>query len=124
MSWIDNIVDIRIDDSPEPLPELRRLLNVTRAYNHMNRGDELIAEKKYDEANSEYSKAAKLTPGNMEILFWQAVTLVEVGQLERALPIFKEVFKTDESWRELIPRLVKVDLLPDDETILKQIIEL
>jgi len=116
MSWIDNIVDIRIDDSPEPLPELRRLLNVTRAYNHMNRGDELIAEKKYDEANSEYSKAAKLTPGNMEILFWQAVTLVEVGQLERALPIFKEVFKTDESWRELIPRLVKVDLLNNTQT--------
>ena len=124
MSWIDNIVDIRVDDSPEPLPELRRLLNVTRAYNYMNEGDVLITEKKFDEANIAYSKAAELAPGNMEILFWQAVTLVEVGQLDLALPIFKEVFEADESWRELVPRLVKADLLPDDETIIKQIMEL
>jgi len=124
MSWIDNIVDIRVDDSTEPLPELRRLLNVTRAYNYMNEGDLLITEKKFDEANIAYSKAAELAPGNMEILFWQAATLVEVGQLDLALPIFKKVFTADESWRELIPRLVKADLLPDDETIIKQIMEL
>ncbi len=124
MSWIDNIVDIRVDDSPEPLPELRRLLNVTRAYNYMNEGDVLITEKKFDEANIAYSKAAELAPSNMEILFWQAATLVEVGQLDLALPIFKEVFEADESWRELVPRLVKADLLPDDETIIKQIMEL
>ncbi len=124
MSWIDNIVDIRVDDSPAPLPELRRLLNVTRAYNYMNEGDVLIAEKKFDEANKVYSKAAELAPGNMEILFWQAATLVEVGELEKALPIFKVVFEADESWRELVPRLVKADLLPDDDTIIKQIMEL
>ena len=124
MSWIDNIVDIRVDDSPEPLPELRRLLNVTRAYNYMNEGDLLITEKKFDEANIAYSKAAELAPGNMEILFWQAATLVGVGELEKALPIFKVVFKADESWRELVPRLVKAELLPNDEAIIKQIMEL
>ena len=124
MSWIDNIVDIRVDDSPAPLPELRRLLNVTRAYNYMNEGDVLITEKKFDEANIAYSKAAELAPGNMEILFWQAATLVGVGESEKALPIFREVFKTDESWRELVPRLVKAELLPDDKEIIKQIMEL
>jgi len=124
LSWKDNIVDIRVDDSPAPLPELRRLLNITRAYNHMDRGDELIAEKKYDEANVEYSTAAELAPGNMEILFWQAATLVEVGEVEKALPIFKKVFEIDNSWRELVPRLVKAELLPDDEAIIKRIVEL
>ncbi len=124
MSWIDNIVDIRVDDSPAPLPELRRLLNVTRAYNYMDEGDVLITGKKFDEANIAYSKAAELSPGNMEILFWQAATLVTVDQLDLALPIFKKVFAADESWRELVPRLVKADLLPDDEEIIKQIMEL
>lgn len=124
MSWIDNIVDIRVDDSPEPLPELRRLLDVTRAYNYMDEGDVLITEKKFDEANVAYSNAAELAPGNMEILFWQAATLVEVDQLDLALPIFKRVFEANESWRELIPRLVKADLLPDDDKIIKQIMEL
>ncbi|MCP4705656.1 MAG: DUF1028 domain-containing protein [candidate division Zixibacteria bacterium] len=124
MKWLDNIIDVRVDDSPAPLPELRRLLDVNRAYNLMNKGDELISQKKFEEANDVYSKAAELSPGNMEILFWQAATLVEIGEIERALPIFKEVFKADESWRTLVPRLVKAELLPDDESIIKQIMEL
>lgn len=45
-----------------------------------------------------------------------------VGELERALPIFREVFRQDESWRTLVPRLVKSDLLPNDEKIIQRII--
>jgi len=122
MSWRDRLVDLRVDDSPQPLAELRRLLNINRAYKHMDRGDELIADKKYDEADAEYEKAAQLAPGNAEILFWHAQTLVMVGELERALPIFREVFRRDESWRTLVPRLVKSELLPNDEKIIQRIV--
>jgi uncharacterized Ntn-hydrolase superfamily protein len=114
--------DIRVDDSPEPLVELKRLLNISRAYKHMDNGDNFIADKKYDEANAEYAKAAELDPGNVEIQFWHAQSLVMAGQLELALPIFKEVFKKDENWRILVPRLVKSDLLPNDEKIIKEIV--
>ena len=122
MSWRDRIIDIRVDDSPQPLVELRRLLNISRAYGHMDKGDEYITVKKYDEANAEYGKAAELNPGNAEILFWHAQTLVMAGELERALPIFKEVFKMDESWRVLVPRLVKSELLPNDQKIIDRIV--
>ncbi|MCX6829419.1 MAG: DUF1028 domain-containing protein [candidate division Zixibacteria bacterium] len=122
MSWRDRIIDIRVDDSPQPLVDLRRLLNISRAYRHMDKGDEYITEKKYDEANAEYGKAAELNPGNAEILFWHAQTLVMAGELERALPIFKEVFKMDDSWRVLVPRLVKSELLPNDQKIIDRIV--
>jgi uncharacterized Ntn-hydrolase superfamily protein len=122
MSWKDRLVDIRVDDSPEPLVELRRLLNLTRAYKHMDRGDEYIAEEKFDEANREYSLAAEMAPGNPEIRFWQAVTLVTVGEIELSLPIFKEVFEADESWRILVPRLVDADLLPMDNEAIYRIV--
>lgn len=120
-SWRDRLVDIRVDDSPEPLVELKRLLGITRAYDFMNKGDEFIAEGKMDEAQEAYEKAAELAPGNPEILFWYAVTLVEVGELQRSLPTFKEVFEADAAWRVLVPRLVVADLLPDDEGIISQI---
>jgi uncharacterized Ntn-hydrolase superfamily protein len=61
--WRDELVNIRVDDSPEPLPELRRLLNITRAYDQMNAGDEFIAENKFDEAAEAYAAAAELAPG-------------------------------------------------------------
>ncbi|MFQ5607204.1 MAG: DUF1028 domain-containing protein [Candidatus Zixiibacteriota bacterium] len=120
-SWRDRIFDVRVDDSPEPLKELRRLLDISRAYDHMNRGDDFVAERKFDEAGHEYARAAELAPGNLEILFWHAVTLVTADEVDRALPIFKEVFAGDESWRELVPRLVKAELLPDDPKVISKI---
>lgn len=123
MSWRDKLVDIRVDDSPAPLPELRRLLNITRAYTHMDKGDEAVAVKNFEEANREYGEAARLASGSAEIMFWYGVTLVTAGEVERSLPIFKDVFKSDSSWRILIPRLVKSELLPDDEKIIQKIVK-
>jgi uncharacterized Ntn-hydrolase superfamily protein len=121
-SWIDRQIDIRVDDSPEPLVELRRLLNITRAYDHMNKGDEAIAVKNWDRANDEYSQASKLAAGNLEIMFWYAVTLVTAGEVDRSLPLFKEIFKADPNWRILVPRLVDADQLPNDPTIIKKVV--
>ncbi|MFH1892209.1 MAG: DUF1028 domain-containing protein [Candidatus Zixiibacteriota bacterium] len=120
--WSDKIFDIRVDDSPEPLVELRRILNISRAYRHMDRGDELISAEKFEEAEKEYSIAADLSPGNVEIRFWQAVTLASIGEVERSLPIFKHIFEEDSRWRELVPRLVKAELLPDDDEVLERIL--
>lgn len=120
--WRDKLVDLRVDDSPEPLVELRRLLNITRAYDKMNEGDELLAEEKYDEAADAYAKAAELAPGNMEILFWHAATLATIDQVERSLPIFKEVFVAEPNWRLVVPRLAAADLLPDDSAMIARIL--
>ena len=43
--WRERLVDLRVDDHPRPLEELRRLLHVHRTYEHMNRGDELLTEE-------------------------------------------------------------------------------
>ncbi len=122
LPWRDRTVDIRVDDSPQPLVELRRLLNISRAYRHMDRGDEYITAKEFDKANAEYARAAELAPGNAEILFWHAVTLVTAGEIERSLPIFKEVFAADSSWRTLVSRLVSSDLLPNDKKLIEKIV--
>jgi uncharacterized Ntn-hydrolase superfamily protein len=120
--WDDRLIDIRVDDHPEPLEELRRLLNINRAYNLMNLGDELMAEDMLDEAEEAYRKASQLAPGNVEIMFWHAVTLVSINEVDRALPIFKEVFATDDAWRILVPRLVESELMPDDSDLIERIV--
>ena len=119
--WHDRLVDIRVDDSPEPLKELRRLLNITRAYDRMNEGDELLAEGDIDGAAAAYALATELAPGNLEIQFWHAVTLVSIGEVDRSLPIFKGIFEQDAKWRELVPRLVEADLLPDNDKLIERI---
>ena len=121
-SWKDRLVDLRVDDDPQPLVELRRLLDINRAYELMNQGDDSIVEGKLDEAGQAYAKAAELSPGNMEIIFWHAVTLVTAGEVERSLPLFKQCFEANEGWRTLIKRLVTADILPDDKKVIERII--
>ena len=106
-SWRDNIVDIRVDDSAEPLTELRRLLEITRAYDRMNKGDEYIAVGDFDNANKEYAEASRLASGNPEILFWHAVTLVTAGQSTSRCRFSRKIFAIDANSRVLVPRLVK-----------------
>src|SRR5262245_23641909 len=46
--WADRVFDLRVDDSAEPLRELRRLVTLQRAYNHMNAGDLAVENKDND----------------------------------------------------------------------------
>ncbi len=119
--WRERSVDLRVDDHPQPLEELRRLLHVHRTYEHMNRGDELLAEEDVEGALREYATAAEMLPEMTEIRYWQAVTMVGVGKVEEALPIFQQVFREDPKWRELTPRLPASGLLPEDEELIRKI---
>jgi uncharacterized Ntn-hydrolase superfamily protein len=120
--WLDRIYDVRIDDSPAPLPELRRLVKLQTAYNLMNDGD-LAVEKKDDAgALKAYASAEALVPDNAEMIYWHAVALVNMKRVEEALPLFRKVFGMDPSWRELTPRLTKAGLLPDDPKLIERIV--
>jgi uncharacterized Ntn-hydrolase superfamily protein len=120
--WIDRKMDLRVEDHPAPLEELRRLMKVHRAYEHMNNGDLAVEKNDVDGALREYSAAEGLMPDNLEMKFWHAVSLVNAGRLEQSLPLFRAVFKTDRNWAELTPRLPAVELLKVDEAGLKRIL--
>ncbi len=121
--WRARTFDLRVDDSPDPIGELRRLVRLQRAYNHMNRGDELAAGKKWDAAMKEYDAGAKLAPEIEELRYWVAVTLFSAGREEEALPIFKEVFAKNRDYIELTKRLPASELLPNDQAKMKRILE-
>lgn len=121
-SWVDRIMDLRVEDHSEPLIELRRLVKVHRAYQHMNAGDLAVEQRDYEKAMQEYGAAEAMMPDNLEIIYWSAVSLANVGKLDESLPLFKKVFTGDPNWVELTPRLLKVDLLKVDDAGLKKIL--
>ncbi len=120
--WKDVVLDLRIEDHPDPLDELERLIRIHRAYQHANQGDVYVEKGETELALIEYDKAAQLYPENPELPYWTAVTLADVGRLDEALPMFKVAFAVDERWRTLTPRLVKSGLLPDDKAMMKKIL--
>ncbi|HSL22255.1 MAG TPA: DUF1028 domain-containing protein [Vicinamibacterales bacterium] len=117
----DRIFDLRIEDHPEPVVELKRLVRLQRAYAHANRGDELMAEKNVEGALKEYEAAGRLAPEIVELPFWHAVTLVAVGRERDAVPIFTQVFAKEPVWADLLPRLPAAGLLPDDPALIQRL---
>ncbi len=109
--WKGVLVDLRVEDHPSPIEELRRLLRLHEAYSHSNKGDELMAAGKVKEALKEYEEASKLAPEIIELPFWQAVTLAGSENVERALPIFRKVFTEERRWIEVLRRLPKAQIL-------------
>lgn len=120
--WEDRLIDLRVEDHPEPIKEIKRLLKVHRAYEHMNKGDLAVEQGNMELAMEEYSAAEKMFPENEEMKYWHAVTLVNNGDIENALPLFKEVFTKNSDWKILTPRLVPVGLLLTGEDELKKIL--
>jgi len=121
-AWKDRVFDLRVDDSAEPLKELRRLVTLQRAYNHMNAGDLAVEKKDNEGALREYGAAEQLVPENAEMIYWHAVALVNMGRVEESLSLFKRVFAMDRNWIELTPRLPRSGLLPHDPKLIERIV--
>ena len=120
--WEDTVMELRIEDHPEPVKELKRLVKLHRAYNHMNNGDLAMEHDDVDGALREYGAAQELVPDNVEMVFWTAVSLVNAGKVDDSLPLFKKIFKKDYNWAILVPRLPRSGFLPDDQEVIDKIL--
>lgn len=120
--WEDRLIDLRVEDNPQPVQELKRVLKMYRAYEHMNAGD--LAVEKGDEQGAlrEYGAAEKMFPENLEMKYWHAVSLANMGELEAALPLFRQIFEADPNWKILTPRLVPLGMLKVTQQEMQRIV--
>ena len=121
-AWADRKFDLRVDDHLVPLKELRRLVTLQRAYNLMNEGDLALERKDTEAALKAYAGAEALAPGNAEMVFWHAVSLVNVGKVDEAVPLLQRTYRVDPRWKELLKRLPKSGLLPEDPKLMNRLL--
>lgn len=122
--WNERTVDLRVDDSAEPLVELERLLKVHEAYQFMNEGDLAVEKNDMPKAMALYGSAMRMFPDNLEMQYWTAVTLANNKEVAKALPMFKKIFAQNKDWKEMTKRLPSVKLLTVTDADLKQIMAL
>jgi uncharacterized Ntn-hydrolase superfamily protein len=107
----DTLVDIRVDDHPEPLAELERLLDLSDAYALATQGDDLVGQGRHDEAADRYTRAAALAPDNHELLFWSGLAAARGGDMDTALQRVRRAIELQPGWRDLLGRL-EPDIAP------------
>ena len=98
-------VDLRVEDSRQPLDELRRLLTLQHAYDLAGSGDELLAAGRTDEAGELYRQAAELAPGSDELLFWSGLAQAQAGDLEAGVAAVRRAAEENPNWLVLLDRL-------------------
>jgi uncharacterized Ntn-hydrolase superfamily protein len=99
------VVSLRVEDHPDPLRELHRLVELHRAYELAGRADELTNEERYDEAAALYREAWELAPGNDELQFWAGLGAAQAGDLDTAVAQLRAAIAQHPGWRELLERL-------------------
>jgi uncharacterized Ntn-hydrolase superfamily protein len=98
-------VDVRVDDHPEPLRELERLLDLADAYAIASEGDELVGQGRHAEAGERYRLASQRAPGNHELLFWSGLATARAGDVAHGLDQVREAIRLQPGWKELLGRL-------------------
>jgi uncharacterized Ntn-hydrolase superfamily protein len=97
--------DLRVDDHPDPLAELRRLHRLQRAYDLSEQAEELVAEGRHAEAAPLFERAAEVAPESDELLFWSGLAAAQGGDIAVALERVRAAVALNPSWLELLTRL-------------------
>jgi|SRR5712664_571257 len=108
-SWEDRVIDLRVEDAAEPLPELRRLLRIKRALQTVAEADRLALAGDKPGAANKRRQGLALAPEMIELRFWTGITTAEAGDIDGAIPLLAEVVRKDPRWLETMRRLVAVD---------------
>jgi uncharacterized Ntn-hydrolase superfamily protein len=124
--WLDRMFDLRVEDHPSPVAELRRLVTLQRAYAKLNEGDEWVTRDELENALEAYHAATTIVPDeatNGEAAFWVGITLADAGRVDEAIPYLRRAYLQDARWAELVERLPASELLPAEGGVVERLVE-
>jgi uncharacterized Ntn-hydrolase superfamily protein len=113
----ERVVELRVEDHPDPLGELRRLVAVSDAYAQAARGDWLAGQGRHTDAAPYYERAAELAPDNHELLFWSGLATALAGDVETGARRVADAIEIEPGWGDLLPRLTP-DTAPSAAVVL------
>ena len=111
-------VDLRVDDHPDPLAELDRLLDLSDAYALATEGDDLVGQGRHEEAGERYRSARARAPGHHELLVGAGLAAAQAGDMPTALQRVREAIRLQPGWRELLERL-DAEIAPGASVVLE-----
>jgi hypothetical protein len=104
----------------DPLVELRRVLQLARAYHFVEEADAAVGQGRFEDAAA-YQMAIERAPDIAELQVWAAVALVQMGQEHEAMAVFETTFRAGLGLVDLLPRVAALGLVQVDPTLLEQV---
>lgn len=102
-AWRGRLMDMRIEDHPDPVPELRRIVTMQRAYDLLDDSGE--AAHGGMSAAERYERAREMAPEAYELVFWRGLELAVAGDVAAAREELTIAFAADKRWRTTLQHL-------------------
>lgn len=127
LPWGDYVVDLRVDNSDQPLAELQQLYEHDVAFRNLKEvldSGVLLAPTVDQHSPAVISALAKLdlaqasSKTNREPSFWRAVLLAKLDLVDEAKASLSYAEETNPRWRLLVGALVRQGLLSSDNPLL------
>jgi uncharacterized Ntn-hydrolase superfamily protein len=99
------VVELRVEDHPDPLVEMRRLLEIQEAYALASLADDELVAGRHEEAGRLFQESLAMLPDSHELKFWAGASLAHAGDLEAGARLVQEAMDAQPGWRWLLPRL-------------------
>ena len=121
--WKGRLLELRVEDHPEPVIELQRLVQMHRAYRLAHEAERAATAGDLDVATEKIRHALQLAPGNPEIAFWAAMGAATAGQMPLAKQLLAQAVAADPRWPELARRLPATGMFPLSDEALGELTE-
>jgi uncharacterized Ntn-hydrolase superfamily protein len=106
------LIDLRVEDSAEPLIELRRLIRIRAAYAADAEADRLDEAGETAAAGEKRREAFELAPEIVELRFWAGLAKATAGDVDGGTALIGEAVRQDGRWVETLRRLATVERVP------------
>lgn len=110
--WEETLLDLRVDDHPDPVTEITRLAELSGAFDAIGGvmfaprvmiGEYAnVSEAELEAALADLERARHTLGDNLEAAFWKAVLLGRAGRDKEASELFADVFGKAPHWRSYL----------------------
>jgi uncharacterized Ntn-hydrolase superfamily protein len=107
-AWKGKVLDARVDDHPDPVPELRRIVNLYEAYALFDPDATAELGESLDEAEA-YAEARRRAPEAIELVFWMGIEHAKRGEIAEARRELAIAFAADTRWRTTLEHLAEAE---------------
>jgi Flp pilus assembly protein TadD len=109
---LDRVVDLRIDDHPDPVAEIRRLLAYSRAHQDAHRARAKLTSGDAKAALATLDACCKAYPDDPEFLCLRGLALSALGRFDDARDMVQRAAALQPGWPEFLLRLADSGILP------------
>jgi uncharacterized Ntn-hydrolase superfamily protein len=117
-------VDVRVDDHPDPVTEMGRLIRLNTAFRLMEQAADAATTGDFLAAAAAMDQASPLAPDDDQVAFRHGGALMAVGRIDEGRAELERALLANPRWAVFLRRFAAKGFLPDDPAFLDAVLPL